>query len=141
MKKFKGLMTSESCEWSTPDNLFNKLDKEFNFDLDVCATQENSKCFSYFNKEMNGLDKSWVRRTCWMNPPYGREIVKWVEKAYRESKKKNTCIVALLPARPDTRWWHNFVMKADEIRFIKGRLKFGGSKNSAPFPSCIVIFR
>ena len=142
MKKFKGLMTSLSCEWATPQWLFDKLNEEFSFTVDVCAKFENAKVGVFFSKEVDGLKEDWniyPVNICWMNPPYGREIVKWVEKAYNESLK-GTTVVCLLPARPDTRWWHDYVMKAKEIRFIKGRLKFGGAKNSAPFPSCVVVF-
>lgn len=137
MKKFKGLMTSLSCEWSTPQWLFDELDKEFKFTLDVCATPVNAKCKGYISDD--SLSVGWRNDICWMNPPYGREIVKWVKKAYMESLEGGT-VVCLLPSRTDTRWWHNYVMNAKEIRFIKGRLKFNGSKNSAPFPSCVVIF-
>lgn len=133
-------MTSLSCEYSTPQWLFDELDKEFNFNLDVCATKENTKCDDWFSKKEDSLDISWLGHICWMNPPYGREISKWIEKAYNESLKGVT-VVCLLPARTDTRYWHNYIMKAHEIRFIKGRLKFNDSKNSAPFPSCIVIFK
>lgn len=141
VKKFKGLMTSLSCEWGTPQGLFDELNEEFNFTLDVCATKKNAKCELYFkiDKLGGGLFESWNKCVCWMNPPYGREIVKWVKKAYEESLKE-VAVVCLLPSRTDTRWWHDYVMKAKEIRFIKGRLKFGGAKNSAPFPSCVVIF-
>lgn len=115
--------------------------------LDVCATPENAKCDAFITKEMDGLKQYWLG-TCWMNPPYGRQIGKWVEKAYVESLCGNT-VVCLLPARTDTRWFHSYIWDAEankpregvELRFIKGRLKFGGSKNSAPFPSLIAIFR
>lgn len=142
MEKFKGLMTSLSCEWSTPQWLFDELNEEFAFDTDVCATKINAKCRIHWNKEDNVLERRWFKSAYWMNPPYGREIGKWVKKAYEESRNwDNPTIVCLLPSRTDTKWWHNYVMKADEIRFIKGRLKFGDAKNSAPFPSCVVIFR
>ena len=140
MDKFKGLMTSLSCEYATPQWLFDKLDEEFKFDIDVCATKENSKCRIFFSKKEDALKSSWWDYICWMNPPYGREIVEWVKKAYEVSLSGNI-VVCLLPARTDTKWWHDYVMKAHEIRFIKGRLKFGDAKNSAPFPSCIVIFK
>ena len=133
MEKFKGLMTSLSCEWATPQWLFDELNEEFCFTIDVCATIENAKCDKFYYR--NSLEKKWNGR-CWLNPPYGREIGLWIKKAY-ESK---ALVVALLPSRTDTKWWHDYVMKAKEIRFIKGRLKFGNSKNFAPFPSCIVIF-
>ena len=131
--------SSLSGEWSTPQGVFDELDREFNFTLDVCATAENAKCIIFIGKEGNGLKLSWWG-TCWMNPPYGREIGKWLKKAYETSLEGFT-VVCLIPSRTDTRWWHEYVMKADEIRFIKGRLKFGGHKNSAPFPSAIVVFR
>ena len=134
----KGLFTSETDLWSTPQHVFDLLDAEFHFDKDVCATKENAKCKSYFTKEDDGLSKIWDFDMCWMNPPYGREIGKWVKKASEEK-----CVVALLPARTDTKWFHDYIYnkKGVEIRFIKGRLKFGDSKNSAPFPSMVVIFK
>ncbi len=132
-------MTSLSCEWGTPQVLYDGLSTEFNFTVDVCATYENTKCEHFWDKEMDGLLRDWSNHNCWMNPPYGREIIKWVKKAYDESLRGAT-VVCLLPSRTDTRWWHDYVMKAKEIRFIKGRLKFGGAKNSAPFPNCVVIF-
>jgi len=130
-----GLFTSNTDLWSTPQSLFDELDKEFHFTLDVCATDENAKCERYFTKEDDGLSQEW-KGVCWMNPPYGREIGKWIKKAY----ESRATVVCLIPARTDTAWWHDYVMKAKEIRYIRGRLKFGGSKNSAPFPSAIVVF-
>ena len=121
--------------WETPQEFFDELDKEFKFNLDVCATAENAKCKRFFSPEDDGLKQKWFG-VCWMNPPYGRQIKYWMEKAYKSDAK----VVCLVPARTDTVWWHNYAMKADDIRFIKGRLKFGNSKNSAPFPSAIVIF-
>lgn len=134
--------SSKTVEWETPQELFDELNKEFQFDLDVCATKENAKCKIFFTKDDNGLKQLWGG-TCWMNPPYGREIGEWVRKAFMHSKTRGIKTVALLPARTDTKWFHNYIYKKDnvEIRFIKGRLKFGNSKNSAPFPSMIVIFR
>ena len=126
--------SSKTSEWETPQTLFDELDKEFHFDLDVCASGDNWKCINYFNKDMDGLSKQWSKRN-WMNPPYGREIGKWVKKA-----SENPLTVCLLPARTDTKWFHDYILGKAEIRFIKGRLKFGGHKNSAPFPSMIVIF-
>jgi len=124
--------------WETPQNLFDKLNEEFHFTLDVCALPKTAKCESYFTPQIDGLKQEWSG-VCWMNPPYGKEIGIWLEKAYLESLKGVT-IVCLIPSRTDTKYWHNYCMKADEIRFIKGRLKFGDSKNSAPFPSAIIIF-
>ena len=141
MKITKGLFTSDSNEWETPQYVFNELNKEFNFDIDVCATEGNAKCFNYFTKRQDGLKQNWWGfKSAFMNPPYGKEIGKWMEKAYKESEKGLTAI-CLIPARTDTGWWHNWVVKAQEVRFIKGRLKFGKGKQSAPFPSCIAIFR
>lgn len=129
MKKFNGLMTSLSPHYATPKWLYNELDKEFHFNDDPCPLK---------SKE-DGLKRPWGSRT-FVNPPYGRKINRWVFRGCWQAALGKT-IVMLLPSRTDTKWWHNYVMKADEIRFIKGRLKFGNSKNSAPFPSCIVIFK
>jgi len=131
------LFSSKSGEWETPSDLFLALDKEFNFTLDVCAHPHNAKCHRYFSPQDNGLEKQWGYGTCWMNPPYGREIKKWVQKAC-VSSMNGALVVALLPARTDTQWWHSFVMKAHEIRFIQGRVRFVGAPHPAPFPSCIV---
>lgn len=133
----QGLFTSNTDLWATPKDFFDKLDKEFDFELDVCATAENAKCPHFFSPEQDGLNRKWIG-ICWMNPPYGREIGKWVKKAY-ESSLDGVTVVCLLPARTDTKWWHDYCMKG-EIRLVKGRLKFGDSKNSAPFPSAVVIF-
>ena len=124
--------------WATPQDFFDELNNEFNFDLDVCANDENAKCAKYYTAENDGLAQDW-KGTCWMNPPYGREIGKWMRKAY-ESSRGGATVVCLVPARTDTRWWHDYATNG-EIRFIKGRLKFGDQKNSAPFPSAIVIFK
>ena len=135
-------------DWGTPQDLFDRLSKEFGgFDLDVCANAENAKCPRYFTEKDDGLSQDW-KGYCWMNPPYGREIGKWIEKAYHAAGKPthinplggDATVVCLLPARTDTQWWHEYCMKADTVRFIRGRLKFEGSENSAPFPSAIVIF-
>jgi site-specific DNA-methyltransferase (adenine-specific) len=137
-----GLFSSATGEWSTPQALFDQLEREFHFDLDVCATAENAKCSRYYTKEQDGLAQPWAPFTCWMNPPYGSEIGKWVQKAYEETIRGKwlTAVVCLLPARTDTRWFHEYCMRAYEIRLIRGRLHFGGAKNSAPFPSAIVVF-
>lgn len=134
------MFSSATDMWSTPQDLFDSLDKEFGFSLDACATNENTKCAVYFTPEDNALVQKWHGfKTVWMNPPYGRTIKDWVKKAYEESQLGCT-VVCLVPARTDTRWFHDYCMKG-EIRYIRGRLKFGGHKNSAPFPSAIVIFR
>lgn len=143
-----GMFTSRTEEWETPQYIFDILDEEFHFSLDVCATYANAKCKHFFDKQINGLKQDWwryciqnkINPTAWMNPPYGKEIHRWMLKAYNESQKGMT-IVCLVHARTDTQWWHECAMKADEIRLVKGRLKFGDGKQSAPFPSCIVIFR
>lgn len=133
------MFSSQTDLWETPQKLFDELNAEFHFDLDVCATHQNAKCEKYFTKEQDGLKQNWRGSTCWMNPPYGRTIAAWVRKAY-ESAKNGVTVVCLLPARTDTAWWHDYCMKG-EIRFIRGRLNFNGSKNHAPFPSAIVIFK
>lgn len=140
-----GLMTSKTYEYETPQEFFNELDREFDFGVDVCATEKNSKMEPYFTKEDDGLKQDWTAfHAVWMNPPYGREISKWVEKAYNTSQSKHdkfgTTVVCLLPAITDTAWWHDYCMKG-EIRFIRGRLKFGDCKHNAPFPCAVVIFR
>ena len=129
---------SDSPEWATPQDLFDELDAEFHFATDVCATAENAKCSRFYTRADDGLAQDW-RGVCWCNPPYGREIGAWLQKA-RTAAEKGATVVCLVPARTDTRWWHEHVTKAD-VRFLRGRLKFGGSKNSAPFPSALVVFR
>ena len=131
--------SSATDQWATPQNFFDKCNKEFGpFTLDVCADDTNAKCTKFFSKEDDGLQQKW-EGVCWMNPPYGREIGKWMEKAYL-SWQEGATVVCLVPARTDTAWWHNYAMKG-EVIFIRGRLKFGGSKNSAPFPSALVIYK
>lgn len=130
--------SSEKVEWETPQAFFDELDLEFGFDLDVCALPENAKCDRFFTPEDDGLSQEWCG-VCWMNPPYGRVIGDWMRKAY-ESSRQGATVVCLVPARTDTRWWHDYAMKG-EIRFIKGRLKFGGAATSAPFPNAVVVFR
>ena len=131
---------SESNEWETPQDLFDELNEEFDFTLDPCATKENAKCKKYYTKEDNGLMQDWIDEIVFMNPPYGREIPKWVEKAYNESIHEDCIVVCLIPSRTDTKYWHEFIFPHAEVRFLKGRLKFSGHKNSAPFPSAVVIF-
>lgn len=129
--------SSASDLWETPQELFDRLDARFQFSLDVCALPENAKCAEFFSPSDDGLSKTWTGR-CWMNPPYGRAIGAWMKKAY-ESALTGADVVCLVPARTDTRWWHDYAMRGD-IEFLRGRLKFGGHKNSAPFPSAIVVF-
>ena len=130
--------SSKTDLWATPQLFFDKYNKIYGFTLDVCANKDNAKCSTYFTEEQDGLSKEW-NGVCWMNPPYGRNIKYWVKKAY-ESSLNGSTVVCLLPARTDTAWWHDYCIKG-QIEFIRGRLKFGDSKNSAPFPSAIVIFK
>ena len=130
------LFSSTTDMWETPKDLFDKLDEEFEFQTDVCAIKQNAKCKRFYTPEQDGLKQIWTG-VCWCNPPYGREIEKWMKKAY----ESNATVVCLVPARTDTKWFHDFVLGKAEIRFIRGRLKFGNSKNSAPFPSMLVIYR
>lgn len=132
------MFSSKTEMWKTPQELFDKLDAEYHFDCDVCAIPENTKCKKYYTPEIDGLSQKWGGN-CWCNPPYGKAIGKWIEKAYNESTK-GTRVVMLIPARTDTKWFHEWVLPYADIYFIKGRLKFGNSKNSAPFPSMIVVF-
>jgi len=134
------MFSSKTGEWTTPTDFFNKLDWRFGkFTLDPCASCENHKTKKYYTFEDNGLAQDWEGETVFVNPPY-RNLSEWVEKAYNESQKPGTKVVMLVPSRTDTKYWHKYVMKAREIHFIKGRLKFGDSKNSAPFPSALVVF-
>ena len=135
------MFSSATNEWSTPDSFFRKLDMRFNFTLDPCADEQNHKCDKYYTEKDDGLSKSWAGEVVFCNPPYGREIMKWIKKAYEESQSPNTTVVMLIPSRTDTSYWHDYVMRASEIIFVRGRLKFGNSKNSAPFPSAVVVFK
>jgi len=130
---------SETDMWATPQELFNGLNVEFKFDLDPCAIAENAKCKDFYTPEQDGLIQNWGQSAVFMNPPYGRAIKAWMQKAY-ESSLQGATVVCLVPARTDTAWWHDYAMKG-EIRLLRGRLKFGGHKNSAPFPSAVIIFR
>lgn len=123
-----GMMSSTTDEWATPQDFFDGLNKEFCFGLDVCATAENAKCDAYYTKKQNGLAQAWHKAAavCWMNPPYGRQIGAWMKKAYEESQKGAT-VVCLVPARTDTAWWHDYAMRGS-VRFVRGRLKFGGGQ-------------
>lgn len=124
--------------WATPMDFFLSAHAEFGFTTDVCATEANAKCDHFYSPEDDGLAQDW-RGVCWMNPPYGRVIGDWMRKAY-ESSLEGATVVCLVPARTDTRWWHDYAQKG-EIRFIKGRLKFGDAKANAPFPLALVIFK
>lgn len=136
------MFSSKTDLWATPQWLFNKLNKKYNFTLDPCATDKNRKCDKYFTLEQDGLLQEWGNDTVYINPPYGRETVKWVKKAFETHKVHNNTIVMLLPARTDVKWFHDYIYNQENVHidFLKGRLKFGDSKNSAPFPSMIITF-
>ena len=137
----KALFTSDTNEWGTPRHLFDLIHGEFGFDLDVCANAENAKCERFYSKEQNGLALPWAPSRCWMNPPYGREIGRWVARAKIEAVA-GALVVGLVPARTDAAWWHENVMRgATEVRLIAGRLCFGRSLTPAPFPSAVVVWR
>lgn len=133
----KSLFSSQSSEWTTPQSLFDDLNLEFNFTLDPAATKENAKCTKFFTLEDDGLIQDWSKERVFCNPPYGRVIGMWVKKMATEEVE---ICVGLLPARTDTRWFHEYIYNKAEIRFLQGRIKFGDSKNSAPFPSMIVVW-
>lgn len=133
------MFSSKTDLWETPQEFFDRLNDEFGFDLDVCALPENAKCGKYYTPEQDGLLQPW-EGVVWCNPPYGREIGQWVERAAK-SADNGVLVVMLLPARTDTKWFHDYIYGKAEVRFVRGRLKFGGSKNSAPFPSMVVVFR
>ena len=139
----KVLFSSQNTDWETPSVFFDNLNKEFNFDIDVCASSDTTKCENYFSLEDDAFLHDWTG-VCYMNPPYGRDIQRWVKKA-AYSAEQGATVVCLLPARTDTRWWHNYVPLAAELRLIKGRLRFkrnGCNTNiPAPFPSVIIVFK
>lgn len=133
------LYSSQKVEWETPQPIFDFMNKMYHFTLDVCALPENTKCAAYYTPTQDSLKQNW-QGVCWMNPPYGRDIAKWMKKAYETAKCNQGTVVALVHARTDTKWWHDYAMNATQIIFIKGRLKFGNAEASCPFPSCFVIF-
>lgn len=145
--------SSASAEWSTPQDFFEEYNRIYRFTLDVCATPANKKASKYYTIAshacyemlwdgeclgLDGLAHDWGTERCWMNPPYGREIIQWMRKAY-EASQNGALVVCLVPSRTDTAWWHDYAMQGD-VTFIRGRLKFGGHANSAPFPSAVVVF-
>lgn len=130
------MFSSKTDMWETPQGFFDSLNAEFGFTTDVCAIPENAKCNNFYTPEIDGLKQDWTG-VCWCNPPYGKEVGKWVKKAYDAS----CTVVALLPARTDTKWFHEYIYGKAEIRFVRGRLKFGGASTNAPFPSMVVIWR
>lgn len=137
----KVLMSSNKSDWETPQNLFDEMNNFFGFTLDAAASPENAKCPNYFTERDNGLEKSWEGEIVFCNPPYGAyRTPLWVEKAYNESFKDELNKILLIAARVDTKMWADYISKASTIYFIKGRLKFSDSKDSAPFPSAIIVF-
>ena len=135
------LFSSKDEVWETPQDFFDRLNAEFHFTLDPCALPSNARCPRFYTPEDDGLSKDWGGEIVFCTPPYGRKIYNWVRKCSEESKKPGTRVVMLIPARTDTKYFHEFIYnKATDIRFVRGRLKFGGSKNSAPFPSMVVVF-
>jgi len=137
--------SSEDQTWETPQDFFNKLNNEFNFTLDPCCSLKTAKCKKFYTEEHNGLNKDWSDEIVFMNPPYGRQIKHWIKKAKQESKK-GAIVVCLIPSRTDTIYWHEHIFAEEkkgncEVRFLKGRLKFGNAKNSAPFPSAVIVYK
>lgn len=135
------MFSSDKMDWGTPRDLYESLDKEFNFSYDLCALPYNTKCTFYFSPDQDSMKQDWhkIDGYCWLNPPYGRDIIKWIKKAYEESLI-GAKIVILIPSRTDTKYWHKYCMKSSHIRFIEGRVKFEGAKDVAPFPSALIIF-
>ena len=135
---------AKSIEWETPPEVFEPLDTEFNFTLDVCATEGNAKCEHYFTKEQDGLSQFWSGM-CWMNPPFGRSVKSWIGKAKEEAEAGRATTVCLIPAKTNTNWWHEMIIDKAEVRFIRGRIKFikdGKQATQAlPWPMAIVVFR
>jgi len=139
--KAEAMYSAASEEWGTPQEFFDKLNEEFHFTLDPCATDDNTKCKKHYTKADDGLAQDWTGETVFCNPPYGRDIWKWCRKCYEHAQSGGGVAVMLIHARTDTRWFHDWVYGKAELRFIKGRLHFNGSKNNAPFPSLVAIYR
>lgn len=143
----EALLSSKNLSWCTPADFFAELDREFHFDLDPAATDKSAKCARYFTPADDGLKMDWGGSRVFCNPPYGRQIGDWVQKGYEESQKPGTLVVMLIPSRTDTSYFHDYILhgKADEIRFLRGRLKFtdedGNAKDAAPFPSAVIVWR
>lgn len=141
------LLSSKNMNWCTPPDFFAELDQEFHFELDPAATDKSAKCARYFTPADDGLNQDWGGCSVFCNPPYGRAIQDWVRKGYEESQKPGTVVVMLIPARTDTSYFHDYIFhgKADEVRFLRGRLKFtdedGNAKDAAPFPSAVIVWR
>jgi len=140
VKTKRAVFSSLSVEWPTPQKLFDELHEEFGFTLDVCATRKNAKCAQFFTIADDGLSLPWAGRV-WCNPPYGKTLKLWMKQAWEESKLNAPVVACLVPARTDTFWFRDYALQADEIRFIRGRLRFGDGKGRATFPSMVVVFR
>ena len=134
------LYSSRTDEWPTPQSFFDQLNTEFQFTLDPCASADNTKCDSYFTKEDDGLMQDWGKHRVFCNPPYGRSMREWARKCY-EATEGGALVVLLAHSRTDTLWFHEWVYGKAEIRFVKGRLKFGDGEQSAPFPSMVAVFK
>ena len=138
MKGATALFAANRQDWETPKDLFDALNAEFHFTVDVCANEQNRKVRKFWTEEQDGLKQPWDSEVVWCNPPYGRSVEQWVKKAAERSAK---IAVLLLPARTDTRWFHEYIYQKAEVRFLKGRVRFVGAKYNAPFPCMIVIFK
>lgn len=135
------LTSSNDMTWETPPEVFAGLNCEFRFTLDPCCVAETAKCKQFFTPEDDGLAQSWSGERVFMNPPYGRDIGKWMEKAFHESRDNDALVVCLVPSRTDTEWWHRYATRAADIRYYKGRVTFVGAESPAPFPVAVVVFR
>jgi len=133
------ILRSTSEEWETPLELFQALDGEFHFETDLAALPHNARCSHFYTPATDALQQEW-QGICWLNPPYGSQLYRWMQKAWKSAQQGAT-VVCLVPARTDTRWWHDFVLPFAEVRYLRGRLKFSGASNSATFPSALVIFK
>ena len=140
-KLTSGLFSSTTDLWATPQAFFDELNAEFHFTLDPCANDDNHKCAKYYTEQQDGLAQDWGGQIVFCNPPYGRAIGAWVKKCYEESRKPNTLVVMLIPARTDTSYFHDYIYHKAELRFIRGRLHFNEAPQGAPFPSMVVVFR
>lgn len=140
-KLTSGLFSSTTDLWATPQAFFDELNTESHFTLDPCANDDNHKCAKYYTEQQDGLAQDWGGQIVFCNPPYGRAIGAWVKKCYEESRKPNTLVVMLIPARTDTSYFHDYIYHKAELRFIRGRLHFNEAPQGAPFPSMVVVFR
>ena len=138
----RALLKSGRDDWETPQALYDELDAEFGFTVDACATQHNTKCQRFFSPEQDGLLQDWSGETVWLNPPYSTKLQDaFVRKAYEATRDADTTVVALLPARTDTKRFHKYILEKAEIRFLPGRITFVGAESAAPFPSMVVVWR